>query len=81
MVKRFGDELTYIRMRGVYRLALLAKKLTKVLESIDLSTFRLVAKYLSLVLKKHFCKTSTKYFELAKLAVMQLIGCSLKVSA
>ena len=52
MVKRFGDELTYIRMRGVYRLALLAKKLTKVLESIDLSTFRLVAKYLSLVLRK-----------------------------
>ena len=55
-------------MRGVYRLALLAKKLTKVLESIDLSTFRLVAKYLSPVLRKlhEFLLNKYKIFRTSK---------------
>ena len=45
---------TYIHTDGgaVYKLALQAKKITKVLELIDLATFRLVAKYLYLVLRK-----------------------------
>ena len=55
-------------MRGVYRLALLAKKLTKVLESIDLSTFRLVAKYLYPMLRKlhEFLLNKYKIFRTSK---------------
>ena len=68
MVTGFGDRHTYIRTGGVYRLVLLAKKLTKVLESIDLSTFRLVAKYLYPMLRKlhEFLLNKYKIFRTSK---------------